>query len=41
MFHVHFHVIPRYGKTNPFHSSSRERLVESDAGELVRELSRP
>ncbi len=41
VFHVHFHVIPRYGTTNPFHSASRERLRESDAGELVRELSRP
>lgn len=41
VFHVHFHVIPRYGETNPFHASTRTRLAEGDARELARELSRP
>lgn len=41
VFHVHFHVIPRYGESNPFHPASRERLGDAEAKELVRELSRP
>jgi len=40
VFHVHFHVIPRYGESNPFQSSGRARLRDEDAQELVRELSR-
>jgi histidine triad (HIT) family protein len=40
VFHVHFHVIPRYGKANPFLTPGRSRLEEADARELVRELSR-
>ncbi len=41
VFHVHFHVIPRYGESNPFQAGGRARLRDDDARELVRELSRP
>jgi histidine triad (HIT) family protein len=40
IFHVHFHVIPRYGEANPFHPSNRERLGEREARTLVAELSK-
>lgn len=39
VFHVHFHIIPRYGKGNPFGASSRAPLTERDARALVAELS--
>lgn len=39
VFHVHFHVIPRYGEANPFHPSNRARLTDQDAKELVGRLS--
>lgn len=39
VFHTHFHIIPRYGGTNPFHSSSRPLLADPDARELVALLS--
>jgi histidine triad (HIT) family protein len=39
VFHAHFHVIPRYGESNPFHPPNRARLAEDDAQALVRELS--
>ena len=39
VFHAHFHVIPRYGESNPFHPPSRTRITEEDAQRLVRELS--
>jgi histidine triad (HIT) family protein len=41
IFHVHFHIIPRYGESNPFHSSTRTRLSEADARALITELSAP
>lgn len=41
VFHVHFHIIPRYGEANPFRSSARPTLAESDAKTLVGELSSP
>jgi len=41
VFHVHFHIIPRYGEANPFRAASRPQLSESDAKELVEALSRP
>ena len=41
VFHVHFHIIPRYGEANPFHISPRPHLKESDARALVAELSVP
>jgi histidine triad (HIT) family protein len=40
VFHVHFHVIPRYGETNPFLGPGRARLEAADARALVTELSR-
>jgi len=39
IFHVHFHIIPRYGEANPFHPSVRTRLSESEARAVVAELS--
>jgi histidine triad (HIT) family protein len=41
VFHVHFHIIPRYGRANPYRSSDRPPLVESDAQALVAELASP
>lgn len=41
VFHVHFHIIPRYGERNPFRSSGRPPLVDGDAQKLVAELSAP
>ena len=41
VFHVHFHIIPRYGEANPFRATSRVPLAEPDARALVDELSRP
>jgi len=40
VFHVHFHIIPRYGEANPFRATSREPLGESDARALVDELGK-
>ncbi len=40
VFHVHFHVIPRYGESNPFRATSRAPLAEPEARSLVAELSR-
>ncbi|NNN17008.1 MAG: HIT domain-containing protein [Thermoplasmata archaeon] len=41
VFHLHFHVIPRYGEANPFTPSARRRLSEEEARALVAELSPP
>ncbi|HLM70614.1 MAG TPA: HIT family protein, partial [Thermoplasmata archaeon] len=41
VFHVHFHIIPRYGEANPFRASTRPKLEEGDARTLVSELSTP
>jgi histidine triad (HIT) family protein len=41
IFHVHFHVIPRYGEANPFHPRTRTRLSESEAQAVTAELSHP
>jgi histidine triad (HIT) family protein len=41
VFHVHFHIIPRYGEENPFLVSPRPVLKDQDARALVAELSRP
>jgi len=41
VFHVHFHVIPRYSDENPFLGSSRVRLQDEDAHALLRELAAP
>ncbi len=40
VFHVHFHVIPRYGEANPFHPRSRVPLDASEA-EAVASVLRP
>ena len=39
VFHVHFHVIPRYGESNPFRATSRPPLTEPEARTLVAELA--
>jgi histidine triad (HIT) family protein len=39
VFHAHFHIIPRYGEADPWRSSARPTLAESDAKTLVSELS--
>jgi histidine triad (HIT) family protein len=41
IFHVHFHVIPRYGEANPFHPPARVRLTDADARAVAAELSAP
>ena len=41
VFHVHFHIIPRYGEENPFGVSPRPALEENDARALVAQLSVP
>lgn len=39
VFHAHFHVIPRYGESNPFHPPTRTRITDEEARALMRELS--
>lgn len=41
VFHLHFHIIPRYGAANPFHVEARERVTEAEAHELLRVLTPP
>ncbi len=41
VFHLHFHVIPRYGEGNPFHSRPREALDPAEAKALVAMLRAP
>jgi histidine triad (HIT) family protein len=41
VFHLHFHVIPRYGESNPFHPPERIRLTEEEAQRVATELSIP
>ena len=41
VFHVHLHIIPRYGEENPFLVSPRPRLDDTDAKALVATLSAP
>jgi histidine triad (HIT) family protein len=40
VFHLHFHVIPRYSGPNPFGASSRERLTEESARSVMADLTR-
>ena len=40
VFHLHFHVIPRYGEENPFRTSPRAKLDAGDARAVVAELAR-
>ncbi|HTT35545.1 MAG TPA: HIT family protein [Thermoplasmata archaeon] len=39
VFHLHFHVIPRYDRGNPFGVMDRERLDADDAAAVVALLS--
>ncbi len=39
VFHVHFHVIPRYGEKNPFLGPHRTRLEDGEAKALVQQLA--
>ncbi|MCI4330503.1 MAG: HIT family protein [Thermoplasmata archaeon] len=41
IFHLHFHVIPRYGAHNPFLAQPRARLADAEARRVVAELSKP
>jgi histidine triad (HIT) family protein len=41
VFHLHFHVIPRYGDHNPFRSSPRVRLESEEAREVLATLAAP
>jgi histidine triad (HIT) family protein len=41
VFHLHFHVIPRYNDGNPFGQSPRTRLDDATAAGIVRDLGRP
>jgi histidine triad (HIT) family protein len=41
VFHMHFHVIPRYGEGTPQWSRPRDRLTEDDAAALTSLLGRP
>ncbi|MCI4351214.1 MAG: HIT family protein [Thermoplasmata archaeon] len=38
VFHLHFHVIPRYDRQNPFAGTARAPLAADEAHELVRVL---
>ena len=41
VFHLHFHLIPRYGESNPFHPPARVRLTDEEAQRVAAELSVP
>jgi histidine triad (HIT) family protein len=41
VFHLHFHVIPRYGESNPFYRVDRVRITEEQARAVVAELAPP
>jgi histidine triad (HIT) family protein len=41
VFHLHFHVIPRYDNGNPFGATPRTRLQDQEAAEIVRDLGGP
>jgi histidine triad (HIT) family protein len=41
VFHLHVHIIPRYGEENPFNVHPRPRLDEADARALVAMLAPP
>jgi histidine triad (HIT) family protein len=41
VFHLHVHIIPRYGEENPFNVHPRPRLEEADARALVGTLAPP
>lgn len=39
VFHLHFHIIPRYGEPSALWTTPRARLAEGDASSLVQTLS--
>jgi len=41
VFHLHFHLIPRYGEPNPFQPRQRVRLTDDAAQSVIAELSAP
>ncbi|MGC2034644.1 MAG: HIT family protein [Thermoplasmata archaeon] len=41
VFHMHFHVIPRYGDDSPLWAKPRNRLQDGDAQQIVDTLSAP
>ncbi|HKV90247.1 MAG TPA: HIT family protein [Thermoplasmata archaeon] len=41
VFHLHFHVIPRYDTGNPFGPTPRSRLSDADGRAIVRDLGGP
>jgi histidine triad (HIT) family protein len=41
VFHLHFHIIPRYHGPNPFGTSPRERISEVAAQSVMADLTRP
>lgn len=41
VFHLHFHIIPRYDGPNPFGASPRERLTEASAHSVMADLTQP
>lgn len=41
VFHLHFHLIPRYGESNPFHTPERIRITDDEAKRVTAELSIP
>lgn len=41
VFHLHFHIIPRYGESNPFGMQPRVRLREVEARELMSRMAAP
>ena len=41
VFHLHFHVIPRYDAGNPFGSIPRTRLTDDDGAAIVHDLGGP
>jgi diadenosine tetraphosphate (Ap4A) HIT family hydrolase len=38
VFHLHFHVIPRYGPGNPFLEHGRVKIEAPEAAEISRKL---
>jgi histidine triad (HIT) family protein len=41
VFHLHFHVIPRYDTGNPFGSTPRTRLSDGEGHSIVHDLGGP
>jgi histidine triad (HIT) family protein len=41
VFHLHFHVIPRYDATNPFETTPRSRLSDAEGRAVVHDLGGP